>query len=111
MYSNCSWHTDLEFLNNLWGLGTEQEQGYRTGPLGYIGWRNSFFGIYSRSPETFKNTGSESGAVCTESYNLPLFTEVNDTADKTLACLHLKAKENVMNVNSNSIGSQKTRKI
>ncbi len=24
----------LEFLNNLWGLGTEQEQGYRTGPTG-----------------------------------------------------------------------------
>ena len=27
--------TVLEFLNNLWGLGTEQEQGCRTGPLGW----------------------------------------------------------------------------
>ena len=24
------------------GLGTEEEQGYRTGPPGYVGWRNSF---------------------------------------------------------------------
>jgi hypothetical protein len=33
---------ELEFLKSLWGLGTEEEQGYRTGPPGYIGWRNSF---------------------------------------------------------------------
>ncbi len=26
---------ELEFLNSLWGLGTEE--GYRTGPPGYIG--------------------------------------------------------------------------
>jgi hypothetical protein len=32
--------SELEFLNNLWGLETELEQGYRTGPPGYIGWRN-----------------------------------------------------------------------
>ncbi len=25
----------LEFLNNIWGLGTEQKQGCRTGPPGY----------------------------------------------------------------------------
>ncbi len=30
-----------------WGLGTEEEEGYRTGPPGYIGWRNSFLGIDS----------------------------------------------------------------
>jgi hypothetical protein len=27
---------ELEFLKCLWGLGTEEEQGYRTGPPGYI---------------------------------------------------------------------------
>jgi hypothetical protein len=26
---------ELEFLNKLWGLGTELEQGCRTGPPGY----------------------------------------------------------------------------
>jgi hypothetical protein len=39
-------------------LGTEEEEGYRTGPPGYIGWRNSFLRIDSESPYTFKNTGS-----------------------------------------------------
>ena len=45
----------LEFLNNLWGLGTEWEQGYRTGTPGYIGWQNSFLilGINSWAPYTF----------------------------------------------------------
>ncbi len=37
---NLDSNPELEFLKNLWGLGTEQEQGYRTGPPGYIGWRN-----------------------------------------------------------------------
>ncbi len=49
---------ELEFLNSLWGLGTEEEERYRTGPPGYIGWRNSFLGIDSGAPYTFKNTGS-----------------------------------------------------
>ncbi len=40
------------------GLGTEEEEGYRTGPPGYIGWRNSFLGIDSGAPYTFKNTDS-----------------------------------------------------
>jgi hypothetical protein len=31
---------ELEFLNNLWGLGTEQVWGYRTGPPDYKGLRN-----------------------------------------------------------------------
>ncbi len=31
--------------NHPGGLGTEQESGYRTGPPGYIGWRNSFLGF------------------------------------------------------------------
>jgi hypothetical protein len=31
---------ELEFLKSLWGLGTEEEEGYRTGPPGYIGWQN-----------------------------------------------------------------------
>jgi hypothetical protein len=48
---------ELEFLKSLWGLGTEEEEGYRTGPPGYIGWRNSFLGIDSGAPYTFKNTG------------------------------------------------------
>jgi hypothetical protein len=37
-------------LNNLWGLGTQQEKGYRTGPPGYIGWRNGFLRIDSWAP-------------------------------------------------------------
>jgi len=41
---------ELEFLKSLWGLGTEEEQGYRTGPPGYIGWRNSFLGIDAWAP-------------------------------------------------------------
>jgi len=49
--------TELEFLKSLWGLGTEEEEGYRTGPPDYIGWRNLFLGIYSGAPYTFKNTG------------------------------------------------------
>ncbi len=36
---------ELEFLNSRWGQGTEQEYGYRTGPPGHIGWRNSFLGF------------------------------------------------------------------
>jgi hypothetical protein len=51
--------TELEFLNSLWGLGTGEEEGYRTGTPGYIGWRNSFLGIDSEAPNTFKNTGSD----------------------------------------------------
>jgi hypothetical protein len=50
--------TELEFLKSLWGLGTEEEEGYCTGPPGYTGWRNSFLGIDSGAPYTFKNTGS-----------------------------------------------------
>ncbi len=26
------WKSELEFLKSLWGLGTEEEEGYRTGP-------------------------------------------------------------------------------
>ncbi len=56
---------ELEFLKSLWGLGTEEEQGFRTGPPGYIGWRNSFLGTDSWASETFKNTGSGfDSAVC-----------------------------------------------
>jgi hypothetical protein len=50
--------TELEFLKSLWGLGTEEEEGYRNGPPGYIGWRNSFLGIDSGAPYAFKNTDS-----------------------------------------------------
>ena len=42
--------TELEFLKSLWGLETEEEQGYLTGPPGYIDWRNSFLGIDSWAP-------------------------------------------------------------
>jgi hypothetical protein len=48
---------ELEFLKSQWGLGTAEEEGYRTGPPGYIGWRNAFLGIDSGVPYTFKNTG------------------------------------------------------
>jgi hypothetical protein len=49
---------ELEFLKRLRGLGTGEEEGYRTGPPGYIGWRNAFLGIDSGAPYTFKNTSS-----------------------------------------------------
>ncbi len=47
-----TYNTELEILKGLWGLGTEEEEGYRTGPPGYIGWRNSFLGINSGAPYT-----------------------------------------------------------
>ncbi len=50
--------SELEFLKSLLGLGTGEEEGYRTGPPGYIGWRNSFLGIDCGAPYTFKNMGS-----------------------------------------------------
>jgi hypothetical protein len=53
-----AWSSELEFLKSLWGLGTGEEKGYRTGPPGYVGWRNSFLGIDSGAPYTFKNTSS-----------------------------------------------------
>jgi hypothetical protein len=43
-------YSELEFFKSLWGLGTEEKWGYRTGPPGYIGWRNSFFGMDSWAP-------------------------------------------------------------
>ncbi len=49
---------ELEFLKSLWGLETEEEESYCTGPPGCIGWRNSFLGIDSGAQYTFKNTGS-----------------------------------------------------
>jgi hypothetical protein len=36
------------------GTRTEEEEGYRTGPPGYIGWQNQFLGIDSGAPYTFK---------------------------------------------------------
>ncbi len=48
----------LEFLNNLQWLGTEQEQGCRTGPPGNTAWRNWFLGIVSWAPYKDKNSGS-----------------------------------------------------
>jgi hypothetical protein len=37
--------SELEFLKRLWGLGTEEEKDYRTGPPGYIGWIHSLESI------------------------------------------------------------------
>jgi hypothetical protein len=50
---------ELKFLKSM-GLETEEEEGYRTGPPGYIGWQNSFLGIDSGAPYALKNTGSVS---------------------------------------------------
>jgi hypothetical protein len=41
---------ELEFLKSLWGLGTEEAEGSRTGPPCYIGWRIPFLGIDSGAP-------------------------------------------------------------
>ena len=50
--------TELEFLKSLWGLRTKakEEEGYRSGPPGYKSCQNSFLGIDSGAPYTFKNT-------------------------------------------------------
>ncbi len=40
--------TVLEFLYNLWGLGTELEQGCRTGQPGEIGSLESILGVLKR---------------------------------------------------------------
>jgi len=37
--------TELEFLKRLWGLGTGEEEGYRTGPPGYAGGLHSLESI------------------------------------------------------------------
>jgi hypothetical protein len=42
-------YPQLEFIKSLWGLGIEKEEGYRTGPPGYIGWWNSILGIDSEA--------------------------------------------------------------
>ncbi len=50
-------HTSvLEFLNNLWGLGIEEEQVVvcRSGPPFYTDWRDGFFGIDSWASEKLK---------------------------------------------------------
>jgi hypothetical protein len=62
--------TELEFLNNM---GARNRKGYRTGPPGYIGWRNSFLGIKSWAPYAFKNTGS-------------VFLERDDLGSSLLLC-------------------------
>ncbi len=63
---------ELEFLKSLWGLGTWEEEGYRTGPPGNIGWRNSFLGIDAGVPYTFKNTGSGNFAcLCSLAESIP----------------------------------------
>ncbi len=46
-YRYSSLLLQLEFLNNLWGLGTEEEWCCRTGLPGYICWRKRFLGIDS----------------------------------------------------------------
>ncbi len=50
----------LEFLNKLWGLGTELEYRCRTGPPGYkyTAWRHWFLGIDSWAPWKFKTSRS-----------------------------------------------------
>jgi hypothetical protein len=55
------------FKESMGAIGTEEEEGYRTGPPGYISWRNSLLGIDSGAPYTFKNTGSgvkTHGGIC-----------------------------------------------
>ncbi len=54
------------FKESMGAIGTEEEEGYRTGPPGYIGWRNSFLGIDSGAPYTFKNTGTRVGGMAGE---------------------------------------------
>jgi hypothetical protein len=63
----CSIMMQLEsvFVDLLRRPGIDSQPGgpvrnpiYRTGPPGYIGWRNRFLGIDSWAPCTFTNTGS-----------------------------------------------------
>ncbi len=52
----CIPYSKLKIFKEAMELGTKEEEDYRTGPPGYIGWRNSFLGIDSGAPYTFKNT-------------------------------------------------------
>jgi hypothetical protein len=38
VYRPARLHSELEFLKSLWGLGTEEEEGYRTGPPEPVLW-------------------------------------------------------------------------
>ncbi len=59
-------NTVLEFLNNLWGLGTEQEYVCHTGPPGYTAWRNWFLGIDFWAPSKFKNWAQDASGINTQ---------------------------------------------
>ncbi len=64
-------YPELEFLKRRWELGTEEEEGYRTRPPGYIDWRNSFLGIDSEAPYTFENISSVGPVWQPYSYSVP----------------------------------------
>ncbi len=52
------------FKQSMGAIGTKQEQGYRTGPPSYIGWRLLFLGIDSWAPKKVKNSGSAAFHAC-----------------------------------------------
>ncbi len=62
----------LKILIDLWELGTEQEQGYRTGPPGYTAWGNWFVGIDSWASLKFKNSGSMVAVVAARALQKPI---------------------------------------
>jgi hypothetical protein len=68
-------YPELEFLKSPWRLGTAEEEVYRTGQPGYIGWRNAFLRIDSGAPYKFKNTGSG----CSEPYRTEVIERICQT--------------------------------
>jgi hypothetical protein len=93
--------SELEFLKSLWGLGAEEEEVYRTGPPGYIGWRNSFLGIDSGDPYTFKNTVSE--------FSCPDEFRMSESREKKILCLLSRKMDNCCEVLIKVIGNATTK--
>jgi hypothetical protein len=50
LHNRAKYPRDGIFKKSMGAIGTEEELGDRTGPPGYIGWRNSFLGINSEAP-------------------------------------------------------------
>jgi hypothetical protein len=105
MYELCvsmalHYTSELEFLKSLWGLGTEEAEGYRTGPPGYIGWRNSLESI----PGPHKRLKIR--ALCV--YNIWLGKNEGDSLTAPLSlpqprgCLHIFAWVPPSSISSNA---------
>ncbi len=96
----------MEFLKSLWGLGTEEEGGYHTGPPGYIDWRNSFLEIDSGAPSTFKNMGSARSCTTINISVKPIGTPACPI--KSLFCSSYRSSCSSFNIQYQSPNSKKS---